>query len=103
MLELRVTGDEHPKTFTLVTDDGNAELVRLQEIIHDEIGADEEDPLRRWFDTHTADQFKEGVAVPSDLIGDFGEVIEGEWWEEAEKIDKERQDALDKLEAGHDG
>lgn len=103
MLELRITGDEHPRKFTLVTDDDNAELARLQEIIHDEIDADPDDDLRSWFDKATADDFAKGVEIPTAIVGEIGEVLEGDWWEEAAKIDKERQDALDKLEAGGEG
>jgi hypothetical protein len=99
MLELRVTGDEHPKTFTLVTDDRDAELHRLQEIIHDEIGAGPDDPIRQWFDTHTADEFAAGVVVPTDFIGEFGELLEGDWFDEAIKIEKEREAALAELDA----
>jgi hypothetical protein len=103
MLEIRIEGDKHPKKFTLVTDDDNAELARLQEIIHDEIDADPDDDLRSWFDNATEAEFKEGVVIPTSLVGEVGEVLEGDWWLEAEKIEKERIDALDKLEADAEG
>lgn len=99
MLELRVTGDKHPKTFTLVTDDRDAELIRLQEIIHDEIDADPDDPIREWFDKHTAEQFEAGVVVPTEIVGDFGDILEGDWFDEAIKIEKEREAALAELDA----
>lgn len=94
MLEIKVTGDTHPKTFTVVIDDRNAELDRLQTIIHDEIGAPPDDDLRAWFDKTTADEFAEGVVIPTEIVGDFGEILEGDWWEEAEKIDAQRRDAV---------
>jgi hypothetical protein len=99
MLELRVTGDTHPKTFTLVTDDRDAELIRLQEIIHDEIEAGSEDPIRKWFDAHTADEFAAGVVVPTDFIGEFGELLESDWFDEAMKVEKERESMIADLEA----
>lgn len=98
MLEIRVTGDKHPKTFTLVTDDRNAELARLQEIIHDEMDADPDDDVRKWFDTHSADDFAAGVAIPTAMVGEIGEVLEGDWWEEAEKIEEQRKDALEQVD-----
>jgi hypothetical protein len=99
MLEIRIEGDAHPKKFTLVTDDHNAELARLQEIIHDEIDADPDDDVRAWFDKATADEFKAGVEIPTAIVGEVGEILEGDWWEEAEKIERERQDALSKIDA----
>lgn len=95
MLQLKVTGDTHPKTFTLVTDDGEAELDRLQEIIHDEIGAPPDDVLRAWFDSHTAEQFAEGVVVPADEVGDFETILEGDWPDAAMAIAAQRQAAAE--------
>lgn len=99
MLELRVTGDTHPKTFTLVTDDRDAELHRLQEIIHEEIEASPDDPIRKWFDEHDAEQFAAGVVVPTEFIGELGELLESDWFDEAIKVEKEREAAIAELEA----
>lgn len=94
MLDLRITGDRHPKTFTLVTDDKDAELVRIQDIL-EEAEYGEGDELFEWFQNHTADQFKEGVEVPTDLVGPLAELLEGDWWDQAEKVEKARVEAME--------
>jgi hypothetical protein len=76
-----------------------AELIRLQEIIHDEIEAGPDDPIRKWFDSHTADEFAAGVVVPTDFIGEFGELLESDWFDEAMKVEKERESMIADLEA----
>lgn len=97
MLTLKVKGDEHPKTFVLVTDDADGELDRLQEIIHAEIGAPPDDPMREWFDNHSADQFAEGVEIPQDWMAEFMDVLE-EWPQAYEVFDKERREAYAQAE-----
>lgn len=86
MLELKVSGDTHPKTFTLITDDGDAELVVLD-------GHLEETPLEEWMRAHDADEFSEGVEVPTEHILVLRDALEGcamdegsDAWEEAAEV-----------------
>jgi hypothetical protein len=98
MLELRVEGDTHPKTFKLVTDDADGELSRIQEILVDEVGVDPEDPIWVWFKGTTADQFKEGAVVPADQVGEFVDILEGDWPETADVLAAQQRDALEQAE-----
>lgn len=98
MLELNVTGDTHPKTFTLKTDDADGELGRLTDTL-EEFGMSEGDDMYDWLKGHSADDFAEGVVIPTDNIGEWEEVLEGDWFEEAQKISQQREQALKAAEA----
>lgn len=102
MLDLKVEGDTHPKTFTLVTDDTDGELARIAEIFG-ECDMSEGDEGRAWFDQATADQFREGVVIPEGEVPDFVELLEGDWPEAYEKFEAERVDAMKKAEAAMSG
>lgn len=102
MLELKVSGEEHPKTFTLVTDDQEAELARLAEI-YDEVGVPSGDEGRAWLDNATADDFKVGVVIPESEVPDFAEMLEGDWPEAYEAFEAQRRDAMAKAEAALGG
>lgn len=103
MLDLKVEGDTHPKTFKLVTDDADGELARLADIFG-ECDLPEGDEARAWFDNATADQFREeGVTIPEGEIADFAELLEGDWPEAYEKFEAERRDAMEKAEAALSG
>lgn len=93
MLELTVTGDTHPKTFTLKTDDADGELARLTDTL-EEFGMSEGDDMFDWLKGHSADEFAEGVVIPVENIGEWEEVLEGDWFEEAQKIAQQREQAL---------
>lgn len=98
MLTLKVKGEEHPKTFVLVTDDAEGELDRISEI-YDEVEMPKGHDDRAWFDNASADQFKEGVEIPKDEAPDFTELLEGDWPEAYEVFERERRDAVEKAEA----
>lgn len=102
MLRLEATGDKHPKTFTLYTDDADGELARLHEIVVDEVGADEDDPIRAWLAGHTAEQFAEGVVVPAEQVGEFEDILESDWPDAAAVVERERNAALDEMERAED-
>lgn len=102
MLELKVEGDTHPKTFKLVTDDSQGELARLAEI-YAEVEVPEGDESRAWLDGSTADDFREGVVIPEGEVPDFAELLEGDWPDAYEKFEAERQDAMKKAEAALGG
>jgi hypothetical protein len=102
MLTIRVEGDKHPRTFVFVTDDANAELAELDDVL--KCGdANEEDPLYAWFTSAMGDRFKQGVPIPADLVGDFQEVLwaygSAEADAAAEVIDNERQSWMDEIES----
>lgn len=98
MLGMTTSGDSHPKTFTLTTDDADGELARLKQILVDECDAEEDDPLRQWLESHTAEQFAAGVVVPTDQIGYLAEVLEGDWPDALGVIDQAREEHLAELE-----
>lgn len=98
MLRIDIEGDTHPKTFRLVTDDGNAELAHLVGILN-EVEADAEDPIRVWLDAHSADEFAEGVVIPTEEVGEFAELLEADWPNEAGKVYAQAEDAMNQAEA----
>jgi hypothetical protein len=100
MLEVQTTGDSHPKTFVLKTDDADGELGRIKDIL-DGIGVfDDGDPLGEWFKEHSAEQFAEGVAVPQDFAVDFFEIIDGDFPQGSEAVEAAQADAMKEIEAG---
>jgi hypothetical protein len=94
MLEVQATGDKHPKTFVLKTDDADGELDRIRAILVDEVGVEKGEPEYDWFMEHAADQFKEGVAIPEDFAVDFIEMISNDWPQAEETVEKARQEAM---------
>jgi hypothetical protein len=102
MLEVQTKGDSHPKTFVLKTDDADGELDRIKKIL-DDIGVfDDGDPLGEWFNEHSADQFAEGVEVPQDFAVDFFEIIDGDFPQGSEAVEKAQADAMSQLQGGDD-
>lgn len=100
MLEVLTKGDSHPKTFVLKTDDADGELDRIRAILQ-EIGVfDDDDPVGDWFMAHSVDQFAEGVEVPQDFAVDFFEIIDGDYPQGTEAVEKAQADAM--REAGID-
>lgn len=94
MLEVQTTGDSHPKTFVLKTDDADGELDRIREIL-DDIGVfDDGDPVGEWFMAHSAEQFAKGVEVPQDFAVDFFEIIDGDYPQGSEAVEKAQADAM---------
>jgi hypothetical protein len=103
MLELRVEGDTHPKTFKLVTDDADGELDRIREILVDEVGVDPDDPIWVWFDATSADQFREGAVVPVDQVGEFVDILENDWPETADVLAAQQREAMEQAQAKAEG
>lgn len=95
MLKMEARGDKHPKTFVLITDDSQAELATIDDVLND--GAADADPMLAWFRDYDEQAFARGVEVPADMVGDFAEVLEaaGFWDDGAEVVDREMMDALD--------
>lgn len=98
MLELKAQGDEHPKTFVLVTDDADGELDRLNEILG-EVDAGPGSPEYDWFNEHSAAQFAEGVEIPQEFMADFVELLDNDWPHAYAVFEHERKDAMEKAEA----
>jgi hypothetical protein len=100
MLEVQTTGDTHPKTFVLKTDDADGELARIEEILKNIGVFDDDDPVGEWFNEHTAEQFAEGVTVPQDFAVDFFEIIDGDFPQGTEAVEAAQADAMKEIEAG---
>lgn len=98
MLELRVSGETHPKTFTLVTDDCEGELARIQEILVEVDALTSEgnptgDPIGEWFAATDAAHFADGAVIPQEQMAQFVELLEGDWPDAYEVFVRERRDA----------
>lgn len=104
MIELIVEGETHPKTFKLKTDDANAELAVIAEALAD-MDIAEGDSFRQWFDDADPAEFRdEGVEVPGQFIGEWGDVFET--IDEAPgfealvlTIEQQREDAIEQMGA----
>ncbi|MDQ2876547.1 MAG: hypothetical protein M3Y33_17800 [Actinomycetota bacterium] len=102
MLELKATGDTHPRTFTLTTDDSEAELSLMADVLEEWAG-----DFDTWFQGTTAEQFAAGVVVPAEFVvdGGLGELMGGCGFdqpiEEFERVRREHMDEIEaKMEAG---
>jgi len=84
MLELRVSGDEHPKTFTLVTDDKGGELGALSDA-----GAGDLSPA---FNDADLRAFQTGFEIPADDIGEWQDVLEAAGFDEAAAVIEEQRE-----------
>lgn len=98
MLEVKAQGDKHPKTFVLKTDDDGAELARIEQIMR-EVDIAPDSPEGQWFADIDAASFREGVEIPPGFAVDFIELLGDDWPEVYEVVERERQAALDELEA----
>ncbi len=101
MLELKATGDTHPRTFTLKTDDEDAELAAMSEAL-------EAWEVEDWTATCTADQFAAGVVVPVEFVSDggLGDLMEEcDFTQAIEECDRVRREYEAEIEAkmvGHE-
>lgn len=77
MLKLEITGDTHPKTVKLVTDDANAELAEITSDLDHDWGVEKGDSFRDWFDSAAPEDFATGVVIPPEHVGEWGDVLEG--------------------------
>lgn len=75
MLELMIEGDTHPKTVKLKTDDADGELGIIQNSLA-QADVKEGETFRKWFDDATNEQFEEGVTIPAEVVGEWGDVWE---------------------------
>lgn len=102
MLELKATGETHPRVFTLTTDDGDAELATMAETFDQW-----DDGFSAWFRATSADEFAAGVVVPGEFVADgsLGDLVEEcdftQAIEECERVTNEYHAELEaKMEAG---
>lgn len=103
MLKLEITGDTHPKTVKLVTDDADGELGIIDNSL---AGMDiaKGDDFRDWFDSASPEDFLVGVEIPGALIGEWGDVFDGlsdegsEFETAALAIEQLREQAMDELQ-----
>lgn len=87
MLEVQVTGDAHPKTFTIVSDDKDAENARFGELLEQSFG-DDDDIAQEWRDKKTdSDGFLRMIVNPesAEIVGEMM-VEESDWPQEGQKI-----------------
>jgi hypothetical protein len=104
MLEVQVTGDSHPKTFTIVSNDQEAENDRFGALLKEAFGEDDE-LYQEWMskDRDSDDHLR--LIIPPDAAETVGELLEyeSEWPEEGKKItdtiEQARNEAMAALES----
>lgn len=87
MLEVQVTGDEHPKTFTIVSDDDDAENARFGDLLKSAFG-DDDDLAQEWHNKETDSDGSLRMIVPTESAELVGEMLleESDWPDEGQKI-----------------
>jgi hypothetical protein len=87
MLEVQVTGDQHPKTFTVVSDDAEAENARFGDLLESSFGTDD-DLTQEWLAKSPDSDGCLRMIVPSEAAEVVGDTMveESDWPEEGQKI-----------------
>jgi hypothetical protein len=87
MLEVQITGDSHPKTFTIVSNDQEAENDRFGALLKEAFGEDD-DLAQEWMTKERDSDDHLRLIIPPDAVETVGEMLmhESDWPDEGKKI-----------------